>query len=57
MSMLVCGLPLFLTLPLLGGVSPEQVIGVFVVTAATVFLAGVTGTVVGILVLILSSAL
>ncbi len=47
MSMLLCGFPLFLTLPLLGGVSPEQVIGVFVVTAATIFLAGATGTVVG----------
>ncbi len=47
MSMLVCGLPLFLTLPLLGGVSPEQVIGVFIVTAAAVFLSGATGTVVG----------
>ncbi len=48
MSMLVCGLPLFLTLPLLGGVSPAQVIGVFVVTAATIFLAGATGTVIGL---------
>ena len=47
MSMLLCGLPLFLTLPLLGGVSPQQVLGVFIVTAATVFLAGTVGTVVG----------
>ena len=47
MSMLLCGLPLFLTLPLLGGVSPQQVFGVFIVTAATVFLAGAVGTVVG----------
>jgi hypothetical protein len=47
MSMLLCGLPLFLTLPLLGGVSPQQVLGVFVVTAATVVLSGSIGTVVG----------
>jgi ABC-type Na+ efflux pump permease subunit len=47
MSMLLCGLPLFLALPLLGGVSPQQVLGVFVVTAASVFLAGTVGTVVG----------
>jgi hypothetical protein len=47
MSMLLCGLPLFLILPLLGGVSPQQVLGVFAVTAATVFLAGSVGTVVG----------
>lgn len=47
MSMLLCALPLFLTLPLLGGVSPQQVIGVFVVTAATILLAGTIGTVVG----------
>ncbi len=47
MSLLLCGLPLFLTLPLLGGVSPQQVLGVFVVTAATVVLAGSIGTVVG----------
>ena len=47
MSMLLCGLPLFLILPLLGGVSPQQVGSVFLVTAATVFLAGSIGTVVG----------
>ena len=47
MAMLLCGLPLFLTLPLLGGVSPQQVFGVFIVTAATVLLAGAVGTVVG----------
>ena len=47
MSMLLCGLPLFLVLPLLGGVSPQQVFSVFAVTAATVFLAGSVGTVVG----------
>ena len=47
LTMLFCGLPLFLSLPLLGGVSPQQVIGVFVVTAATILLAGSLGTVVG----------
>ncbi len=47
MTMLLCALPLFLTLPLLGGVSPQQVIGVFVVTAATILLAGSIGTVIG----------
>ena len=47
LSMLVCALPLFLTLPLLGGVSPQQVFGVFLVTAASIVLAGSVGTVVG----------
>ena len=47
LSMLVCGLPLFLTLPLLGGVSPSQVLGVFALTAACVVLAGSVGTVIG----------
>ncbi len=47
-TLLLCGLPLFLTLPLLGGVSPVQVFGVFVVTAVTVLLAGSVGTVVGL---------
>ena len=47
MSMLLCSLPLFLTLPLLGGVSPRQVLEVFAVTGTTVFLAGSVGTVVG----------
>ena len=47
LTLLLCGLPLFLTLPLLGGVSPQQVIGVFAVTAATIVLAGSIGTVVG----------
>ena len=45
--MLVCALPLFLALPLLGGVSPQQVVGVFIVTAATILLAGSIGTVIG----------
>ena len=47
LSMLVCSLPLFLTLPLLGGVSPQQVFGVFIVTAASILLAGSVGTVIG----------
>ncbi|TWU50784.1 ABC-2 family transporter protein [Rubripirellula tenax] len=46
-SMLLCSLPLFLCLPLLGGVSPRQVIGVYAVTAASIFFAGCVGTVVG----------
>ena len=48
LSMLLCGLPVFLALPLLGGVSPRQVAGVFIVTAATVVLAGSIGTVIGL---------
>ena len=47
MTMLLGALPLFMALPLLGGVSPQQVLGVFVVTAATIVLAGSIGTVVG----------
>ncbi len=47
MTMLLGALPLFLMLPLLGGVSPQQVLGVFVVTAATIVLSGSIGTVVG----------
>ncbi|MEM6468976.1 MAG: hypothetical protein AAF802_05355 [Planctomycetota bacterium] len=48
LSMLLAALPLFLVLPLLGGVSPGQVLLVFVVTATTVLLAGSVGTVVGL---------
>jgi ABC-type Na+ efflux pump permease subunit len=47
LSMLLCALPLFFTLPLLGGVSPRQVLLVFVVTATTIVLAGSIGTVIG----------
>jgi ABC-type Na+ efflux pump permease subunit len=47
LSMLLCALPLFLSLPLLGGVSPQQVLGVFLVTGASVLFAGSVGTVVG----------
>jgi hypothetical protein len=46
--LLLAALPLFLVLPLLGGVSPSQVVGVFLVTAVTVTLAGSVGTVVGL---------
>ncbi len=48
MSLLIGALPLFLALPLLGGVSPTQVLGVFFVTAVTVLLTGSVGTVVGL---------
>lgn len=48
LSLLLCGLPLFLALPLIGGVSPQQVFGVFAVTFASVLLAGSLGTVVGL---------
>ncbi|TWT83032.1 ABC-2 family transporter protein [Planctomycetes bacterium CA13] len=48
LSMLICALPLFLVLPLMGGVSPEQVLSVFLVTAATIVLAGSIGSVVGL---------
>ena len=47
LAMLLCGLPLFFSFPLLGGVSPWQVLLVFVVTAATILLAGSVGTVMG----------
>ncbi|MDV6034313.1 MAG: ABC transporter permease subunit [Phycisphaera sp. RhM] len=48
LAMLLAALPLFLVLPLLGGVSPGQVFSVFLVTAATVIFAGSIGTVVGL---------
>ncbi|MCS7467315.1 hypothetical protein NZK35_11735 [Stieleria sp. ICT_E10.1] len=48
LAMLLAALPLFLVLPLLGGVSPRQVFSVFLVTAATVIFAGSIGTVVGL---------
>lgn len=48
LSMLLSALPLFLVLPLLGGVSPGQVFSVFLVTAATIMFAGSVGTVVGL---------
>ena len=48
LSMLLCALPLFLMLPLLGGVSPEQIAGVFAVTAATIVFSATIGTVVAL---------
>ena len=48
LSMLLGALPLFLMLPLLGGVSPEQIAGVFAVTSATIVLSGTIGTVVAL---------
>ena len=48
LSMLLCALPLFLMLPLLGGVSPEQIAGVFAVTAATIIFSATIGTVVAL---------
>lgn len=48
LAMLLAALPLFLILPLLGGVSPSQVFSVFGVTAATILLAGSVGTVIGL---------
>ena len=48
LSMLVCALPLFLVLPLLGGVSPQQVFSVFLVTAVTIVFAASVGTTVGL---------
>ncbi len=48
LGMLLAALPLFLILPLLGGVSPQQVFAVFGVTAASIVLAGSVGTVVGL---------
>ncbi len=47
LALLVCAAPLFFALPLLGGVSPQQVAGVLVVTAVTVVFAGSVGTVIG----------
>ena len=48
LAMLLAALPLFLVLPLLGGVSPRQVFSVFLVTGVTVVFAGSVGTVVGL---------
>jgi ABC-type Na+ efflux pump permease subunit len=46
LSLLVVSLPLFLTLPLLGGVSPNQVFAAFAVIAVSVVISSVVGTVV-----------
>ncbi len=47
LSLLVCAAPLFFALPLLGGVSPQQVLSVLLITGVTVVFAGSVGTVVG----------
>ncbi len=46
LSLLVISLPLFLTLPLLGGVSPTQVFAAFAVITVSVVISSVVGTVV-----------
>jgi hypothetical protein len=48
LAMLAVALPLFLALPLLGGVSAGQVGLVYAITGASVLLAAATGTVVGL---------
>jgi len=48
LSLLVVSLPLFLTLPLLGGVAPSQVFAVFVVIAVSVVVSASVGTVVAL---------
>ncbi len=46
LSLLVVSLPLFLTLPLMGGVAPGQVFAVFLVITVSVVVSAVVGTVV-----------
>ncbi|MCM2372489.1 ABC transporter permease [Aporhodopirellula aestuarii] len=46
LSLLVVSLPLFLTLPLLGGVAPSQVFAVFLVITVSVIVSAAVGTVV-----------
>ncbi|EMI53770.1 membrane protein [Rhodopirellula sallentina] len=48
LSLLVVSLPLFLTLPLLGGVAPSQVFAVFLVIAVSVVVSASVGTVVAL---------
>ncbi|SMP40492.1 hypothetical protein SAMN06265222_101450 [Neorhodopirellula lusitana] len=48
LTLLVISLPLFLTLPLMGGVSPNQVFAVYAVTTVSVFVAAAMGTVVAL---------
>jgi ABC-type transport system involved in multi-copper enzyme maturation permease subunit len=48
LSLLLAALPLFCCLPLMGGVSPGQVLSVFAVTAATIVLASSVGTMMGL---------
>ncbi|MEM6980103.1 MAG: ABC transporter permease subunit [Planctomycetota bacterium] len=48
LSLLLVALPLFLTLPLLGGVAPEQVLAVFAVTLVSVMGAATVGTIIAL---------
>ena len=48
LTLLVIALPLFLTLPLMGGVSPNQVFAVFLVTLVSVLVSASVGTVVAL---------
>ncbi|MEM9826930.1 MAG: hypothetical protein AAF958_10095 [Planctomycetota bacterium] len=48
LAMLVAALPLFLALPILGGVSPGQVLSVTAVTTVSVLLAAAVGTMMGL---------
>ena len=48
LTLLVISLPLFLTLPLMGGVSPNQVFAVYAVTTVSIFVAAAMGTVVAL---------
>ncbi|MEM1228340.1 MAG: ABC transporter permease subunit [Planctomycetota bacterium] len=48
LSLWLVSLPLFLTLPLLGGVAPQQVLAVFAVTLVSIVLSATVGTVIGL---------
>ncbi len=48
LSLSAVAIPLFLLLPLLGGVSIDQVVGVYAITVSGVILAAAVGTVVGL---------
>lgn len=48
LTLLVISLPLFLTLPLMGGVSPNQVFAVYLVTLVSILISAAMGTVVAL---------
>ena len=48
LSLLLCGVPVMMALPILGGVSPGQVMATTLVTAAMVILSGAVGTMMGL---------
>lgn len=48
LTLLVISLPLFLTLPLMGGVSPNQVFAVYLVTLVSILVSAAMGTVVAL---------